>query len=75
MLAISSRKAAITPKPAGGLGKFEAEPVYLGNRETKRDPIGETIRITERQKSDARHLACFAVVSKGQRVLYFSDAQ
>ena len=47
-IAISPRKAALTPKPATGLGKIEAEPVYHGDRETKRDSIDETLRIDER---------------------------
>ena len=42
-------KAAVTPKPAtfDPLGKIPAEPVYHGDRETKRDPIGEPFRIGE----------------------------
>ena len=36
---------ASSPKPAHGVGKFPAKPVYLGDREAKRDWIGEAIRI------------------------------
>ena len=33
-----------TRRPSTLLGKFPAEPVYFGDRETKRDPIGEAAR-------------------------------
>ena len=60
MMAIPQEKAAFTPKPAGGLGKFEAKPVYHGDRETKQDPIGQTIRIGERVRvEETRRDGCY----------------
>ena len=47
IMAIPQEKASLTPKLAGGVGKIEAEPVYHGDCATKRDPIGETIWISE----------------------------
>ena len=54
ILAIPREKATIAPKPATRrrLGKFEWEPVYLGDRKTKRDRISETIRISEAIRID-----------------------
>ena len=50
ILAIMLFPIALTPKPATTgvrLGKIEWETVYHGDRETNRDPIGETIWIGE----------------------------
>ena len=48
IMATLPEKAEFTPKPATfdpRFGKNILETVYLGDRETKRDPISETFRI------------------------------
>ena len=47
IMATTLFQTAIAPKPATGLGKIRRETVYHGDRETKRDRIGETIRVSE----------------------------
>ena len=47
IMAILPRKATFAPKPTSGVGKFEVEPVYHGDRPEKRDWIGEAFRISK----------------------------